>query len=181
MNAFVSTATSHLKRNCPELPYCSKCRRRGHTPNNCPNHLPRDRSMSEATEETQDHWKRTQDLPQFSNKHNKCLHCAGDHPTWSCTAAQPQQAPITNNITNGTGISVHYSTQNMQPCTSPPSNIQSPTNSQYSQSTIQVQMPTLMVNGPQFQPNLQQPHYQLVYKLTNPQIITHNKDQLTHC
>ena len=27
----------HLKRNCPELPYCSKCRTRGHVPVRCPN------------------------------------------------------------------------------------------------------------------------------------------------
>ena len=27
----------HLKRNCPELPYCSKCRTRGHMPVRCPN------------------------------------------------------------------------------------------------------------------------------------------------
>ena len=26
----------HLKRNCPELPYCSKCRTRGHAPVRCP-------------------------------------------------------------------------------------------------------------------------------------------------
>ena len=27
----------HLKRDCPELPYCSKCRIRGHAPVRCPN------------------------------------------------------------------------------------------------------------------------------------------------
>ena len=25
----------HLKRNCPEIPYCSKCRTRGHSPDRC--------------------------------------------------------------------------------------------------------------------------------------------------
>ena len=34
---FLCNQPGHLKRNCPELPYCSKCRTRGHTPVRCPN------------------------------------------------------------------------------------------------------------------------------------------------
>ena len=65
---------------------------------------------------------------------------------------QQHQAPTTNNPASGTGTSTHYHAQNIQSCTS-----WSPTDYQHSQSTIHVQTPTLMVNGPQFQPNLQQP------------------------
>ena len=32
---FYCNQPGHLKRNCPELPYCSKCRTRGHTPDKC--------------------------------------------------------------------------------------------------------------------------------------------------
>ena len=66
-------------------------------------------------------------------------------------------APTTNNPANGTGTSTHNHAQNIPSCTSSQSNRRSPTDYQHSQSTIHVQTPTLMVNGPQFQPNLQQP------------------------
>ena len=66
-------------------------------------------------------------------------------------------APTTNNPTSGTGSSTHYHTPNIPSCTSSQSNTQSPTDYPHSQSTIHVQTPTLMVNGPQFQINLQQP------------------------
>ena len=75
----------HQKRNCPELPYCSKCKTRGHAPVRCPNKPQQDEPTCEATEESRDQWKRTQDLPQFSNQSNRCLHCAGDHQTRDCT------------------------------------------------------------------------------------------------
>ena len=74
----------HLKRNCTELPYCSKCRTRGHAPVRCPNMPQQDKPIHEATEESRDQWKRTQDLPQLSNQNNRCLHCAGDHQTRDC-------------------------------------------------------------------------------------------------
>ena len=32
---FYCNQLGHLKRNCPEIPYCSKCRTRGHTPDRC--------------------------------------------------------------------------------------------------------------------------------------------------
>ena len=32
---FYCNQPGHLKRNCPEFPYCSKCRTRGHTPDKC--------------------------------------------------------------------------------------------------------------------------------------------------
>ena len=32
---FYCNQPGHLKRNCPKLPYCSKCRTKGHTPDKC--------------------------------------------------------------------------------------------------------------------------------------------------
>ena len=39
---FYCNQSGHLKRNCPELPYCSKCRTRGHAPVRCPSKPQRD-------------------------------------------------------------------------------------------------------------------------------------------
>ena len=70
---------------------------------------------------------------------------------------QQHHSPTTNNPASGTGTSTHYHTPNIPSCTSSQSNMQSPTDYPHSQSTIHVQTPTLMVIGPQFQTNLQQP------------------------
>ena len=35
---FYCNQPGHLKRNCPNFPYCSKCRTRGHTPDKCTTH-----------------------------------------------------------------------------------------------------------------------------------------------
>ena len=75
---------SHLKRSCPEIPYCSKCRTRGHTQDRCTNKSQRTRHTCQAGE-SRDQQKRNEDLPQFSSRHNKCLQCAGDHQTANCT------------------------------------------------------------------------------------------------
>ena len=74
----------HLKRNCPEIPYCSKCRTKGHTQDRCTNKSQRTRHTHQAGE-PRDQQKRNKDLPQFSSCHNKCLQCAGDHQTANCT------------------------------------------------------------------------------------------------
>ena len=92
------------------------------------------------------------------------------------------QDPTTNNPASGTGTSTHYYAQNIQSCTSSQSNTWSLTDYQHSQSTIHVQTPTLMVNGPQFQPNLQQPPPQhQLYKLTNQLTIICNNNKPIHC
>ena len=70
----------HLKRSCPKIPYCSKCRTRGHTQDRCTNKSQRTRHTHQASE-SRDQQKRNEDLPQFSSHHNKCLQCAGDHQT----------------------------------------------------------------------------------------------------
>ena len=74
----------HFKRNCPEIPYCSKCRTKGHTQDRCTNKSQRTRHGHQAGE-PRDQQKRNEDLPQFSSHHNKCLQCAGDHQTTNCT------------------------------------------------------------------------------------------------
>ena len=73
----------HFKRNCPEIPYCSKCRTKGHTQDRCTNKSQRTRHAHPAGE-PRDQQKRKDDL-QFSSHHNKCLQCAGDHQTANCT------------------------------------------------------------------------------------------------
>ena len=83
--SFHCNKPGHLKRNCPELPYCSKCGTRGHASVRCPNKPHGDKPTCETTDESRDQWKRTQDLPQFSNRNNSCLHCAGNHQTQDCT------------------------------------------------------------------------------------------------
>ena len=74
----------HFKRNCPKIPYCSKCRTKGHTQDRCTNKSQRTRHTHPAGE-PRDQQKRKDNLPQFSSHHNKCLQCAGDHQTTNCT------------------------------------------------------------------------------------------------
>ena len=74
----------HLKRNCPEIPYCSKCRTKGHALDRCINRPQKTRHTPPAGE-PRDQQKKKDDLPQFSSRHNKCLQCAGDHQTANCT------------------------------------------------------------------------------------------------
>ena len=78
----------HLKKDCPELPYCSKCRTRGHIPAKCPtkqqDNRRQDKRCESADKRCETHredWKKSQDRPQFSYKTNKCLNCAGNHGT----------------------------------------------------------------------------------------------------
>ena len=74
----------HLKINCPNIPYCSKCRTKVHTQDRCTNKSQRTTHVRQAGE-SRDQQKRNEDLPQFSSHHNKCLQCAGDHQTANCT------------------------------------------------------------------------------------------------
>ena len=87
---------------------------------------------------------KAQDQPQYSNKSNECLNCAGDHRTHNCSMRQqPQASPASNS----TGIYQNKSQfQNNLP----------QQHSQQSASTVEVSTPTLMVNdqlqtGPQGQ------------------------------
>ena len=148
----------HCKRNCPEIPYCCKCRTKGHTQDRCTNKSQRTRHTHQAGK-PRDQQKRNDDLPQFSSRHNKCLQCAGDHQTTNCT--QQQQSSSTNTSTSGTGTSPHQNAPSTS-CTSVHTNSQS--SATHSQSTLHVQTPTLNINAPPFPPNLHQaplpPHAQ---------------------
>ena len=84
---FYCNQLGHLKRNCPEIPYCSKCRTRGHAPDRCTS-KPQKNRHTRQTGESRDQQKRNEDLPQFSSRHNRCLHCAGDHQTAICTTTR---------------------------------------------------------------------------------------------
>ena len=84
---FYCNQPGHLKRSCPEIPYCSKCRTRGHAPDRCTNKPQRNRHTCQ-TGESRDLQKRNKDLPQFSSHHNRCLQCAGDHQTTNCTTTR---------------------------------------------------------------------------------------------
>ena len=152
---FYCNKLGHLKRNCPEIPYCSKCRTSGHTLDKCTS-KPQCNGHTHETGESRNQWRRNQDLPQFSNHHNRCLHCVGDHQTKDCATTRQQQTPTTNNPASGTGTSTHSNAPNTSHYTSSKSNTQSPASHQHSQSTIHVQTPTLNINAPHFQPNLHQ-------------------------
>ena len=101
-------------------------------------------------------WKKSQDRPQFSNKTNKCLNCAGDHGTQDCPTRHQPHAPPISNPANGTGIYKNSSqSQNHSP----------QQHSQQSASTMSISTPTLMVNNP-----LQTGHQQGQQQHPQPQI-----------
>ena len=148
----------HLKRDCPELLYCSKCRTKGHVPARYPTKQ-QDAGQApegckfcgpnhESNELCRDESKRSQDQPRFSNPDNRCLNCAGKHATQNCPTRHQHQAPTTSNPASGSGI---YNSQSNLNISSPP-NSSPPQNSQQSQSTVGITMPTLMINYPPRQP-----------------------------
>ena len=47
---FQCNLPGHFKRNCPEIPYCSKCRKKGHTQDRCTNKSQRTRHTHPAGE-----------------------------------------------------------------------------------------------------------------------------------
>ena len=145
---FYCNLPGHLRRNCPEIPYCSKCRTRGHTQDRCVNN-PQKTRHTHPTGERRDQQNRKDDLLQFSGNRNKCLQCGGDHHTTNCTR---RQSPSTNTSTTSTCIP----TQQHVPSTSRTSinNSQSPTTR--TESTLHVGTPILNINALPFPPNLHQ-------------------------
>ena len=138
----------HLKKDCPELPYCSRCHTRGHIPVKCPTKNQGNQKQDEKhknggqqMDKRCKNWKQAQDQPQFSNPNNRCLHCVGGHGSCDCPTRHQHQAPSTNNPVGSTGINAQYS-----PCFSQPS---PPQHSQQSQSTVGSSTPMLMINNPQ--------------------------------
>ena len=69
---FYCNFPGHLKRNCPEIPYCSKCRTKGHMQDRCMN-KPQNTRHTHPAGEPRDQQKRKDYLPQFSGSSNKCL------------------------------------------------------------------------------------------------------------
>ena len=138
----------HLKRDCPKLPYCSRCRTRGHPRDRCIIKPQKTRHTHPAGE-PRDQQKRKDDLPQFSGSCNKCLQCGGDHHTTNCTR---QQSPSTNASTTGTGIPP----QQHAPGTSRTSINSLQSHTTRTESTLHVGTPTLNINAPTFPPNLHQ-------------------------
>ena len=73
----------HLKKDCPEQLYCSRCGTQGHIPARCSAKQQGNKPNQEGCEfleNSQSHethkeeWKKSQDQPQFSHQNNKCLH-----------------------------------------------------------------------------------------------------------
>ena len=152
----------HLKKDSTELPYCSKCRARGHVPVKCPTKLQHNsdqderhenynRRPDERNETWREEWKKSQDQPQFSNKQNRCLTCASDHNTHNCPTRQQPQATATSNHTSSSGIH-NNSPINTNHNSSPQQH------SHNSQSTVGALTPTLMVNNLPDQTNFQGQH-----------------------
>ena len=146
---FYCNQVGHLKRSCPKILYCSKCRTRGHALDKCAS-KPQRNWHTHQTGESRDQQQRNDDLPQFSSHHNRCLHCAGDHQTTNCTMTQQQQTP-----NSGTGTPIHQNSPNT-PQSSSHSSSQSQASHPHSQSTLHVQTPTLNINAPPFPSNLHQ-------------------------
>ena len=77
--------------NCPNPPYCSKCKQKGHLPMKCPLKGKR-KERSQMPQKVQ----QTSVDQRFSSIKNKCIHCGGDHTPSSCpTKMQPQATPTT--------------------------------------------------------------------------------------
>ena len=135
----------HLKKDCPKLSYCSKCRTQGHIPAKSPNKQQdgrqqdkRHENANERCKTYREDWKKAQDRPQISNRTNKCLNCVGNHGMHDCPTRQQPHTPLISNPANGIGTYKNNSQfQNHSP----------QQHSQQSASTVGISTPTLMVNN----------------------------------
>ena len=81
----------YLKHNCPNPPYCSKSKQKGHLSMKCPL-----KGKRKETSQTPQKAQQTSVDQRFSSIRNKCIHCAGDHAPGACpTRMQPQATPST--------------------------------------------------------------------------------------
>ena len=77
----------HKKRDCRKPPFCRKCRKEGHVPALCP--LSTGPTLPSPLQ---------QQVDQFSNPTNQCIHCEGDHVPGSCPVRyQPKATSSTSN------------------------------------------------------------------------------------
>ena len=143
-SAFDANSPATSRKIVPNCPTALNARR-GHIPVKCStkqqNGRQQDERCKSADKRCKTHredWKKAQDQPEFFNKSNKCLNCAGDHRTCDCPTRQQSQAPPASNPANGTGIYQNNSQfQNNSP----------QRHSQQSASTVGISTPTLMVNN----------------------------------
>ena len=64
---FYCNQAGHIRRDCPEIPYCSKCRMRGYPSDQCKSRPKRSQSMSQPGESREPpQW--SNNLPQFLNQ-----------------------------------------------------------------------------------------------------------------
>ena len=140
----------HLKKDCPEQPYYSRCRTREHVPARCPTKQQGNRptqgekNLSQGTH--REEHKRSQDQPQFVHIHKRCLHCASNHQSCNYPMRQQHQASTTSNPASGPGIYQRTSQFSNTLHTS-----------QQSQCTVGITTPTLPVTNPPLQHNFQHP------------------------
>ena len=64
---FYCNQAGHIRRDCPEIPYCSKCRMQGHPSDQCKSRPQRSQSTSQPGE-SREPPQRNNNLPQFSNQ-----------------------------------------------------------------------------------------------------------------
>ena len=150
---FYCNQLGHLKRNCPEIPYCSKCRTRGHTPDRCTDHSEMGTHVKPESPEINGEGIKifhnfqvittsvfiVQEIirPQIVQQHGN---------------SKPQPLTVLLVVQVPQYTKTHL-THHILPSHS---NSQSPASHQHSQSSIHVQTPTLNINAPQFQSNLHQ-------------------------
>ena len=145
---FYCNQAGHIRRDCREIPYCSRCRMKGHPSDQCKSKPQRSQSTRQPGE-SREPPQRSDNLPQFLNQRNLCLHYAGNHQTATCMMTRQQQG-----TSMGRNITIPQNSPNTtQPSSSSPhSQISCP----QSQSTVHVQMPTININVPPFPTNLHQ-------------------------
>ena len=168
-----------MKRDCPELPHCSKCRTKGHVPARCPTKqqdVERHKFRGpnhEGNEIRRNEWKRSKDQPRFSNPNNRCLNCAGNHSTHDCPVRHQHQASTTSNPASGSGIYNSKPNPNIssQPNSSPPQN------SQQSQSTVGVTIP----QGSQVPPQALTNHCNTPHNISITIFLDHHHHKLVLC
>ena len=84
-------------------------------------------------------FKEITDRPQFSNKTNKCLNCAGDHGTTDCPQdTNHTHLPLATQLMAQVFTKIAHNLKNHSP----------QQHSQQSASTMNISTPMLMVNNP---------------------------------